>query len=269
MRVREPAMLRVERVVKRFAQSAQSAALDGVSLELAPGEFATVVGSNGAGKTTLLQVIAGSVAPDEGRVLVAGQEVTPWPQHRRAGWVGMVFQDPGAGTAGSLTVEENMVLAVTAGRRRTLLPAVRPGRREWVVHSLRMLGMGLEHRLDAPVRTLSGGQRQALALLMAAARRPRLLLLDEHTASLDPQAAEAMLHLTQQLVRDLRLTALMVTHNLKHALTVGDRTIIMHRGRVVLDLRGAERRRMDVADLAEAFRRACHEVLADDHLILA
>ncbi|MBE3597435.1 MAG: ATP-binding cassette domain-containing protein [Limnochordaceae bacterium] len=262
-------MLVVDRVVKRFVHSGQGAALDGVSLELAAGEFATVVGSNGAGKTTLLHVIAGGLLPDEGRVVVDGHEVTAWPQHRRAGWIGMVFQDPAAGTAGSLTVEENMVLALTAGRRRTLAPAVRPARREWVVESLRRLGMGLEQRLHVAVRHLSGGQRQALALLMAAARQPRVLLLDEHTASLDPQAAEAVLELTRQLVRDLGLTTLMVTHNLKHALTMGDRTVIMHRGRVVLDLRGERRRRMDVGDLAEAFRHACHEVLADDQMILA
>lgn len=266
-------MLRLVNVRKVFREDNGSAdarpALDGISLSLAEGEFVTVVGSNGAGKSTLLNVVAGSVLPDQGQVFIDGHDVTDWPEHRRAAFIGRVFQDPRAGTAGSLTVEENMVLAMTRGAPRGLAPALRPARRRAIVEALSRLGMGLERRLHVPVAHLSGGQRQALAVLMATIRSPRLLLLDEHTAALDPRAAETVLALTRQVVAERRLTTLMVTHNLKHALTVGDRTLLMHEGRIVLDLAGEQRQRMGVHDLMEAFRRACGDSALDDELILS
>lgn len=264
-------MLRLVNIRKVFHDGALDArpALDGVSLSLVEGEFVTVVGSNGAGKSTLLNVVAGTVLPDQGQVFVDGRDVTAWPEHRRASFIGRVFQDPRAGTAGSLTVEENMVLAMTRGMPRGLAPALRPARRKVIVEALASLGMGLERRLDVPVAHLSGGQRQALAVLMATIRSPRLLLLDEHTAALDPRAAETVLALTRRVVAQHRLTTLMVTHNLKHALTVGDRTLLMHEGRIVLDLSGEQRRRMSVHDLMEAFRSACGDGALDDELILS
>lgn len=266
------AMLRLTGITKTFKESGSvedRPALAGVSLVLRAGEFATVVGSNGAGKSTLLNVVAGTVTPDAGRILVDGEDVTTWPEHRRAAFIGRVFQDPRAGTAGSLTIEENMVLAMTRGTRRGLSPALTRARRAVIVETLASLGMGLEHRLETPVAHLSGGQRQALAVLMATVRAPKLLLLDEHTAALDPRAAETVLELTRQVVARQGLTTLMVTHNLRHALSIGDRTLIMHEGRIVLDLAGEARRSMDVKDLMEAFRRACGESALDDRLVLS
>ena len=265
-------MLRLVGVYKSFRDGGVAdarPALAGVSLNLGEGEFATVVGSNGAGKSTLLNVVAGTVVPDRGQVLVDGQDVTAWPEHRRAAFIGRVFQDPRAGTAGSLTVEENLVMAMTRGLRRGLRRALDRRRRQAIVEALAQLGMGLERRLDTPVAHLSGGQRQALAVLMATLRAPKLLLLDEHTAALDPRAAETVLALTRQVVRQGRLTTLMVTHNLRHALAEGDRTLLMHEGRIVLDLSGEARRRMSVGDLMEAFRRACGESALDDELVLS
>ncbi len=266
------AMLRLSGITKTFREGGAvdgRPALDGVSLVLRAGEFVTVVGSNGAGKSTLLNVVAGTVMPDAGQVHVDGQDVTGWPEHRRAAFIGRVFQDPRAGTAGSLTIEENMVLAMTRGIRRGLAPALTRARRAAITEALATLGMGLEHRLETPVSHLSGGQRQALTVLMATVRAPKLLLLDEHTAALDPRAAETVLELTRQVVARQGLTTLMVTHNLRHALTVGDRTLLMHEGRIVLDLAGEARRGMDVADLMEAFRRACGESALDDRLVLS
>ncbi|MEW6045740.1 MAG: ATP-binding cassette domain-containing protein [Bacillota bacterium] len=264
-------MLRLVQVQKAFHDTSPDTrpALAGVSLHLTEGEFATLVGSNGAGKTTLLNVVAGSLLPDSGRVVIDGRDVTDWPEYRRSAFIGRVFQDPRAGTAGTLTVEENMVLAMTRGSRRGLALALQASRRREIAAALARLGMGLERRLQTPVNHLSGGQRQALAILMATMHRgTRLLLLDEHTAALDPQAAETVLELTRELVAASRLTTLMVTHNLKHALSLGDRTLLMHQGRIVLDLRGNQRRRMTLQGFMEAFRQACGEAALDDELVL-
>ena len=229
-------------------------ALDSIDLSVATSEHTVIVGSNGAGKSTLLNLVCGRFVPDTGQILIDGQAVTHQPEHQRARRIGRVFQDPLAGTAGPMTIEENLALAErrSSGRR---LRRIRRDQTKQHREDLSRLGMGLEDRLGNRVNSLSGGQRQALALLMAAVSKPDLLVLDEHTAALDPGAAERVLSLTNELVAEEGLTTLMITHNMEHAVSTGDRTVMMHRGSVLFDVDGDERSQMTVTDLVERFRR--------------
>ena len=243
-------------------------ALRSISLTLGDGELVTVVGSNGAGKSTLLNTIAGVILPRHGRVFIAEHDVTELVEHRRASYVGRVFQNPLDGTAAGMTVEENLSLASRRGHARGLRQAVgEPERREFR-DLLAQIGMGLERRLKAPVGLLSGGQRQALTLLMATLARPLVLLLDEHTAALDPAAAAQIEWLTTRLVRDQGLATLMVTHNMQQALRVGTRTVMLHQGEIALDVSEEERRGMTVDDLVRRFHETRQQALVDDELLL-
>ncbi len=234
-------------------QHNQVRALDSVDLRVATSEHVVIVGSNGAGKSTLLNLVCGRYLPDTGRILIDGESVTNQPEHQRARRIGRVFQDPLAGTAGSMTIEENLALAErrSSGRR---FRRIRRDQAAQHREQLSRLGLGLEDRLSNQVGSLSGGQRQALALLMASVSKPDLLVLDEHTAALDPGAAERVLRLTNELVAEEGLTALMITHNMEQAVTTGDRTVMMHRGSVLFDVDGEERSKMTVTDLIDRFR---------------
>lgn len=262
----EAAMLRLDGVRKTFnpGTANEVRALDGVNLELAEGSWTVVIGTNGSGKSTLQGAVSGTFALDGGRVEIAGQDVTSWPEHRRAALVGRVFQDPFAGTAPELTVAENMALASNRRNMRSLLPLSTRARREEWRALLRRIGLGLEDRLDDPIGLLSGGQRQAITLLMATLTRPRVLLLDEHTAALDPRSAELVIGLTESLVRASRSTTLMVTHSMQQAATLGDRLIAMHRGRVYLDVAGAEKRQLGEGDLLALFSQMRRDDAFDD-----
>ena len=243
-------------------------ALREIDVRLDDGEFVTVVGSNGAGKSTLLNVVAGVRLPDAGRVSIAGRDVTREPEHRRAALIGRVFQNPLDGTAATMRVEENLAVALRRGQQRGFARGVGEDRRRLFRAALEPLGMGLEQRLAAPVGLLSGGQRQALTLLMATLAQPRVLLLDEHTAALDPAAATEIEALTTRLQAEQGLTTLMVTHNMQQALRVGTRTLMLHQGEIALDLRGEERRGMTVDVLVRRFQQARHQELVDDELLL-
>lgn len=263
-------MLTIEQLTKVFPVGGGNVkvAVNRVDLSIAKGEFVTVIGSNGAGKSTLLNLIAGRYLPERGKIVLDGVDITRWSEHRRANYIGRVFQDPLQGTAGSMTIEENLSMAEYRGKRRTLARGVTPSGRDRYRQLLSTLGLGLEDRLKSEVRLLSGGQRQSLSLIMATMTQPSLLLLDEHTAALDPKTAQQVLRLTTEIVAEHGLTTLMVTHNLEHALRIGDRTIMMHEGRIVLDLSGPERAEMTVADLLEAFSSVRGTELMDDRLLL-
>ncbi|MGE3540697.1 MAG: ABC transporter ATP-binding protein [Candidatus Tectimicrobiota bacterium] len=243
-------------------------ALQDVSLHLEAGEFVTVIGSNGAGKSTLLNSIAGVYPLQQGQIVIAGRDVTHWTEHQRARFIGRVFQNPVDGTAASMSIEQNLALAHARGRALRLRPGVTRARRALFRQALATLGMGLEQRLTLGVHRLSGGQRQALTLLMATLTRPQILLLDEHTAALDPVAAAHIMQLTQRLVQEQQLTTLMVTHNMQQALAYGDRTLMLHRGQCILDIRGAPRQGLTVQDLIKQFTEARREAVVDDALLL-
>lgn len=264
-------MLLIKGLTKRFSVGGGSVktAVDRVDLAIEKGEFVTVIGSNGAGKSTLLNLIAGRYLPDQGTLQLDGVDITRWSEHRRARYIGRVFQDPLQGTAASMTVEENLSMAECRGRRRSLARGVTKGGRSRYQELLAPLGLGLENRLHSEVGLLSGGQRQSLSLIMATMTYPSLLLLDEHTAALDPKTAQQVLELTTKIVAEYHLTTLMVTHNLEHALRIGDRTIMMHEGRIVLDLSGPERKEMTVQGLLQEFSRVRGHDLVDDRLLLA
>lgn len=264
-------MLTIERVTKSFAVggSSHKVAVDGVNLTVAEGQFVTIIGSNGAGKSTLLNLVAGRHIADDGTLTLRGHDITLWDEHRRARYIGRVFQDPLQGTAATMTIEENLSIAQRRGRRRGLRRGVTGTHRDEFRRLLAQLDLGLESRLRSEVGLLSGGQRQSLSLLMATMTEPDLLLLDEHTAALDPKTAQQVLHLTEHIVGDNGLTTLMVTHNLEHALRIGHRTIMMHEGRIVLDLTGVERESMTVPDLLAEFTRVRGEELVDDRMLLA
>lgn len=247
----------------------EKVALDNVSLTLNDGDFVTMVGSNGAGKSTLLNAIAGMFPLDNGRIILNGNEITHLSEHQRAAVIGRVFQDPLTGTAAHMTVEENLVMAWKRGQRRRLRRAIRFQERSFFQEQLARLGLGLEDRLTTKVGLLSGGQRQALTLLMATLRKPQLLLLDEHIASLDPRTAEIVMDLTCRIVEEQQLTAIMVTHNLDQALSAGNRTVMMHEGRIVLDIQGLERKRMNVLDLMRLFEKNSGTKLNSDRVLLA
>lgn len=246
----------------------ETSALRGASVRVPSGEFVTVIGSNGAGKSTLLNVLAGDVSPSSGRVFLDGEDVSFRPPHRRAGIVARVFQDPLAGTCAHLTIEENMSLAAARGRRRGWRRAVNASTRARFRGHLAPLGLGLENRLGEKVGQLSGGQRQALSLVMATLAEARVLLLDEHAAALDPRMAEFVLSLTRRLGAEYRLAVLMVTHSLSAALSCGDRTLMLHQGRIALDVGGETRRGMRPADLLRLFAQNAGEEADDDRLLL-
>lgn len=247
----------------------ETRALQGIDLRLEPGDFVTVVGSNGAGKSTLLNAVAGVVLPDKGRVTLGGEEITRQDEVQRARRIGRVLQNPAAGTAPTLTVEENLSLAAARGKRRTLRWAVNPLRRNQFRTELAQLGLGLENRLSERIGLLSGGQRQALSLLMATMNRPEVLLLDEHTAALDPRTATLIAELTARWVAEHRLTTLMVTHNLEHAIRLGNRLIMMHEGRILFEVSGAEKAELTIEGLRKAFERVRGENFVYDRAVLA
>lgn len=228
-------------------------ALRGFDLTIEPGSFVVVIGTNGSGKSTTLNAVAGTFPIDAGSIRLAGRELSGWPEHRRAKLIGRVFQDPLAGTSPSLSIAENLALAAGRGLWRGLGRAVPHRRLAEFRDRVRPLGMGLENRLDSPIGSLSGGQRQAVTLLMATYRRPDLLLLDEHTAALDPKSAEQVIRLTEEVVRGQQLTTMMVTHSMAHAASLGDRLVMVHQGRVIFDASGAAKHRLRPNDLLEKF----------------
>ena len=248
-------MLDIQRIMKIFHSGTENEvrALQGVDLRVEDGAFVVVIGTNGSGKSTLQNAVSGSFIVDEGRILLAGQDITRWPEHRRASLIGRVFQNPFSGTAPGMSVGENLALAERRGLRRTLRLNASLRSRDALAERVRCLGMGLENRLDNEIGSLSGGQRQALTLLMATLRRPELLLLDEHTAALDPRAAEMVIRVTNDLVREGNLTTLMVTHSMQQAVNLGDRLIMMHRGCIVADISGSEKMRLRPSDLLDRF----------------
>lgn len=246
----------------------ETRALRGVDLSVPEGQFLTVIGSNGAGKSTALNVIAGIAKVETGAVRVGGDDITDWPIHRRARFLSRVFQDPKMGTCEDLSILENFALAHGRTKPRGFRFAVTRDMRDQAAERLKVLGLGLENRLDDKVGLLSGGQRQAVSLLMAATGDSKVLLLDEHTAALDPKTAEFVLDLTRQIVGELKLTAVMVTHSMAQALHTGERTVMFHRGRIVFDAAGPERDALEVGDLMELFKREQGEELADDSLLL-
>ncbi len=248
-------MLAIESVHKTFNPDTvnEVRALQGVDLVLDYGSFVVVIGTNGSGKSTLLNAVAGTFFVDHGAIRIDGTDVTQWPEHRRASFIGRVFQNPFSGTAPGMSIAENLALAARRGQRRGLGWALAPNRLGEMRERVRRLGMGLEGRLDNEIGSLSGGQRQALTLLMATWLRPTLLLLDEHTAALDPKGAEQVIRLSEEAIARDRLTTLMVTHSMQQAAALGDRLIMMHRGRVVHDLRGSEKQRLRPEDLLARF----------------
>lgn len=243
-------------------------ALKNITLSVPKGDFVTIIGSNGAGKSTLLNLIAGTYFPESGTVEINAQDVTGWPVYKRAYLVGRVFQNPLKGTAAEMTIEENLSLAVKRGRRRGLRLGLNKKRREEFRKLLALLELGLENRLEDPVKLLSGGQRQALTLLMATLGDPEILLLDEYTAALDPKTALQIIEITGRIVEQGELTVLMVTHDLKQALEMGNRTIMMDRGRIILDIKGEERENTTVANLLKKFTEKSGRELTDDRVLL-
>ena len=247
----------------------EKVALAGVDLHLNPGDFCTIIGGNGAGKSTTLNAVAGVWPVDEGSIIIDGENVTGAPEHKRASYLGRVFQDPMTGTAATMNIEENLALAARRGSRRGLKWGVTKAEKERYHELLKTLELGLEDRMTAKVGLLSGGQRQALTLLMATLRKPKLLLLDEHTAALDPKTAEKVLKTTDKIISEQNLTAMMVTHNMNDALRLGNRLIMMDEGRVVVDVSGEEKKRLRKADLLELFEKAAGKELAGDRTLLS
>ena len=246
----------------------EKVALNGVNLHLAEGDFVTVIGGNGAGKSTLLNCVSGAYAPTSGQIFIDGQEVTSMPEYRRAKLLGRVFQDPMMGTAGNMWIEENLALAHRRGKRRGLGWGISSAERAQYREQLARLGLGLEDRLSTKVKLLSGGQRQALTLLMATLQKPKLLLLDEHTAALDPKTARKVLELSEQIINESGLTSMMVTHNMRDAIRYGNRLIMMHDGRVVIDVSGEEKAHLTVESLIEKFSEVSGSDVVSDRLVL-
>ncbi len=263
-------MLEIKNISKTFNPGTvnEKVALDDVSLTLEDGDFVTVIGGNGAGKSTLLNAIAGVWPVDWGQILIDGQDVTRLSEHKRAAFLGRVFQDPMNGTAATMGIEENLALALRRGTLRTLRSGIKNHEREAYRELLSKLGLGLENRLTSKVGLLSGGQRQALTLLMATLKKPKLLLLDEHTAALDPKTAAKVLETTDMIVNRDRLTTLMITHNMKDAIVHGNRLIMMMEGKIILDIRGEEKKKLTVEDLLHKFEEVSGEEFTNDKAIL-
>lgn len=244
-------------------------ALDGLDLHLEDGDFVTIIGGNGAGKSTMLNAIAGVWPVDQGSIIIGGTDVTSLPEHKRARFLGRVFQDPMTGTAATMSIEENMALAARRGKTRTLRWGVTKEERTQFKKHLEVLDLGLEDRLTSKVGLLSGGQRQAVTLLMASLEKPNLLLLDEHTAALDPKTAAKVLELSDQIIQENHLTAMMVTHNMKDAISHGNRLIMMHEGKIIYDVRGEEKKNLHVSDLMAKFEEVSGGEFANDRMILS
>ena len=264
-------MLELRNIHKTFNPGTVNAkvALDGLNVTLNDGDFVTVIGGNGAGKSTMLNVIAGTIAGDEGEILLDGKDITRLPEHRRAQYLGRVLQDPMMGTAAPMQIEENLALAARRGQPRGLRVGITRAEREEYREQLKILDLGLENRLTAKVGLLSGGQRQALTLLMATLRQPKLLLLDEHTAALDPKTAAKVLDATERIVSRSGLTTLMITHNMRDAITYGNRLIMMYDGHIVVDVSGEEKRNLTVEQLLGLFSQASGSDEVDDKLVLS
>ena len=264
-------MLKVENVYKTFNAGTvnEKVALRGLNLELKEGDFVTVIGGNGAGKSTMLNAITGVFGVDEGKIMIDGVDVTHLPEYKRAQYIGRVFQDPMMGTAATMQIEENLALAARRGKLRNLRVGITNAEREEYREQLKILDLGLEDRMTAKVGLLSGGQRQALTLLMATLRKPKLLLLDEHTAALDPKTAAKVLEATEKIVRKDNLTTLMITHNMRDAIAHGNRLIMMYNGHVVVDVSGEEKKKLTVEQLLNLFSQASGSDEADDKLLLS
>ncbi len=264
-------MLKIENVYKVFNPGTvnEKVALGGLNLHLKPGDFVTVIGGNGAGKSTMLNCVSGLYTVDDGKVTIDGVDVTALPEYKRAKFIGRVFQDPMMGTAATMQIEENLALADRRGKRRTLHVGITKQDREFYKEQLKILDLGLEDRMTAKVGLLSGGQRQALTLLMATLQKPKLLLLDEHTAALDPKTAAKVLEATQRIVEKDNLTTLMITHNMRDAIAYGNRLVMMYDGKVVVDISGEEKKNLTVEQLLSLFSQASGSNEANDKLLLS
>lgn len=264
-------MLQIKHVSKTFNKGTvnEKQALRDLNLTLKEGDFVTIIGGNGAGKSTMLNAIAGVWPVDEGQIIIDDKDVTKLPEYKRAAFLGRVFQDPMNGTAATMGIEENLALALRRGTLRTLKPGINNSERKLYRDLLLRLGLRLEDRLTSKVGLLSGGQRQALTLLMSTLKRPKLLLLDEHTAALDPKTARKVLELTEEMVNEQHLTALMVTHNMKDAIQIGNRLIMMNSGHIIYDVEGEEKKKLTVEDLLAKFSEASGEEFSNDRMMLA
>lgn len=264
-------MLQIKHVSKTFNKGTvnEKQALRDLNLTLKEGDFVTIIGGNGAGKSTMLNAIAGVWPVDEGQIIIDDKDVTKLPEYKRAAFLGRVFQDPMNGTAATMGIEENLALALRRGTLRTLKPGINNSERKLYRDLLLRLGLGLEDRPTSKVGLLSGGQRQALTLLMSTLKRPKLLLLDEHTAALDPKTARKVLELTEEMVNEQHLTALMVTHNMKDAIQIGNRLIMMNSGHIIYDVEGEEKKKLTVEDLLAKFSEASGEEFSNDRMMLA
>lgn len=267
----EKNMLEIKNVYKTFNAGTinEKRALNGLNLTLNEGDFVTVIGGNGAGKSTMLNMIAGVYPIDSGTITIDGNDVTKLPEHKRAKFLGRVFQDPMMGTASDMWIEENMALASRRGQARTLKWAITKSERTKFKEMLAELNLGLEDRLSAKVGLLSGGQRQALTLLMSVMKRPKLLLLDEHTAALDPKTAATVLALSDKFIMENNLTALMVTHNMKDAIAHGNRLVMMNNGKIILDIQGEEKKKLTVEELLQEFNKASGSEFVNDRALLS
>ena len=263
-------MLDIVNVSKSFniGTPVQKDALKGLDLHLNPGDFVTVIGGNGAGKSTMLNAVAGVYGVEKGSIKIDGHDVTHAPEFKRAKYIGRVFQDPLKGTAGDMWIEENLALALRRGKKRSLRWGISNKEREMFVEMLKALDLGLESRLSAKVGLLSGGQRQALTLLMATLKEPKLLLLDEHTAALDPKTAKKVLEMTDEIVSKSHLTTLMITHNMKDAIKYGNRLVMMNDGKIIYDVSGEEKKKLHVSDLLAKFEQASGGEFANDRMLL-
>ena len=264
-------MLELKNIYKTFNPGTinKKVALNGLNLTLNEGDFVTVIGGNGAGKSTMLNAVAGTWFVDEGQILIDGTDVTKLPEHKRAAYLGRVFQDPMTGTAATMGIEENLALAKRRGKFRSLRSGITKAEREEYRELLKVLGLGLEDRLTSKVGLLSGGQRQALTLLMATLKKPKLLLLDEHTAALDPKTAAKVLEITEMIVNRDHLTTLMITHNMQDAIAHGNRLIMMMEGKIILDIQGEEKKQLTVRNLLDQFEKASGQEFSNDSALLS
>lgn len=263
-------MLHILNLEKTFNRGTinEKKALCGIDFHLEKGDFVTIIGGNGAGKSTLLNMIAGVFPIDAGKIILNGDDISRKPEYIRAKYLGRVFQDPMKGTAAGMQIQENLALAYRRGEKRGLSWGINNREKEEYKEALKILNLGLENRMTSKVGLLSGGQRQALTLLMATLKKPKLLLLDEHTAALDPKTAKNVLELTEKIVEQSELTALMVTHNMKDAINIGNRLIMMHEGKIIYDVKGDEKKNLKVADLLEKFEIASGGEFANDRMML-
>ncbi|MDD7739476.1 MAG: ATP-binding cassette domain-containing protein [Fusicatenibacter sp.] len=264
-------MLEIQNIHKTFNPGTinEKVALNGVNLNLNPGDFLTIIGGNGAGKSTTLNAIAGTWPVDDGKIIIDGVDITKLSEHKRAAYLGRVFQDPMTGTAATMSIQENMAIAARRGERRGLGWGITKKERDHYRELLKELGLGLEDRLTSKVGLLSGGQRQAITLLMASLKKPKLLLLDEHTAALDPKTAAKVLEISDKIIQENQLTAMMVTHNMKDAIAHGNRLIMMHEGHIIYDVAGEEKKNLKVSDLLKKFEEASGGEFANDRMILS